>query len=146
MKKIILLVMCLLWLVSIYAQTNTVEAEINTLENAMAQAIVRQDTIFLKKVWPPNLIVNAPINKVVVGGQVKMEASGFIRYKSLESHNERMMVKDNLVISMGTETLETLGGNYPTSGQMVTRRYTNFWQKQNGKWILIARQASNLCE
>ena len=146
MKKIILLITCILWFLSISAQTNTVEAEINSLENAMAQAIVRQDTIFLKKVWAPNLIVNAPINKVVVGGQIKMVASGFIRYKSLESHNERMMVKDNLVISMGTETLGTLGGNYPTSGQMITRRYTNFWQKQNEKWILIARQASNLCQ
>ncbi|QAA80919.1 nuclear transport factor 2 family protein [Aequorivita sp. H23M31] len=145
MKKLILIT-CLLGSTYISAQSNSIETEINSLENAMAQAIVKQDTIYLKKVWAPNMIVNAPINRVVVGGQIKMVASGFIRYKSLESHNEKIMVKDNLVISMGTETLETLGSNYPQAGRMVTRRYTNIWQKQGDNWILIARQASNLCE
>lgn len=146
MKKLFLLITLLLGVTYVYAQSKSAETEISTLEDAMAQAILKQDTTFLKKVWAPDMIVNAPINKIVLGGQVKMVASGFIKYKSLESHNEKMIVKDNLIISMGTETLETLGSNYPTAGQMVVRRYTNIWQKQNGNWILIARQASNICQ
>ena len=77
-------------------------------------------------------MVNSPFNKVVIGGQVKMLANGAIKYKSFSKQNEKMMVTGDFVISMGTETIETLGTNYPTPGLTIKRRYTNIWQKQNG--------------
>ena len=146
MKKLVIVILLFNGISHLIAQSSNIETEINNLEEGMVQAILKQDTTYLKKVWPPDFLVNSPMDKIVAGGQVKMVADGIIKYKSLVRTNEKMMQKGDLVISMGKETLETLGSNYPTPGQMVVRRYTNIWQKQNGNWILIARQASNVCD
>jgi len=128
------------------AQQNDIAKEISRLEQACVQAILTQDTATLKKLWAVDFMVNAPINKVVIGGQVKMVAAGVIKYSSFVLENEQTMVKGDLVITMGKETVVTLGSNYPVAGKTVHRRYTQVWQKQNSNWICIARQASNICE
>lgn len=146
MKKIFIVVVFTTCTAISHAQQNDVATEINRLEQACVQAILTQDTATLKKLWAVDFMVNAPSNRVVIGGQVKMVTSGFIKYSSFVLENEQTMVKGDLVITMGTETVVTLGSNYPTAGLTVHRRYTQVWQKQNGNWICIARQASNICE
>lgn len=146
MKKLLFAVTLVTCTVFVHAQQNDVATEINRLEQASVLAILIQDTTTLNKIWAKDFMVNAPINKVVIGGQVKMVAAGFIKYSSFVLENEQAMVKGDLVITMGREKVVTLGGNYPEPGKTVQRRYTQVWQKQNGNWICIARQASNICE
>ena len=146
MKNLLFLMSCLIFSLCAAAQQNDIAAEIGRLEQASVQALLYGDTTTLKKLWAKDFMVNSPNNKVVIGGQVKMVASGFIKYSSFVLENEQTMVKDDLVITMGKETVVTSGGNYPTAGKTVHRRYTQVWQKQNGSWICIARQASNICE
>jgi hypothetical protein len=146
MKNFIALSAFITCTLCVHAQQNDIAAEINKLEQASVQAILKQDTVTLKKLWAPDMMVNAPINKVVTGGQLKMVASGFIKYSSFVLENEQTLVKEDIVITMGKETVVTLGSNYPEAGKTVYRRYTDIWQKQNGSWIMIARQASNICE
>ena len=146
MKKLLFAITLVTFTVFVNAQQNDVETEINRLEQACVQAILTQDTATLKKLWAEDFMVNAPINKVVIGGQVKLVAAGVIKYSSFVLENEQTMVKGDLVITMGKETVVTLGSNYPVAGKTVHRRYTQVWQKQNGNWICIARQASNICE
>ena len=146
MKKIFIVLAGISCAIHAPAQQNDVAKEISRLEQACVQAILTQDTATLKKLWAVDFMVNAPINKVVIGGQVKMVAAGVIKYSSFVLENEQTMVKGDLVITMGKETVVTLGSNYPVAGKTVHRRYTQAWQKQNGNWICIARQASNICE
>lgn len=146
MKKIFILLVFNSCSVIANAQQNDIAKEINILEQTCVQAILTQDTATLKKLWAVDFMVNAPSNRVAIGGQVKMVASGFIKYSSFILENEQTMVKGDLVITLGRETIVTLGSNYPTAGLTVHRRYTQVWQKQNGNWICIARQASNICE
>lgn len=146
MKILVAFIAFIACAINVRAQQNDVAKEINKLEQACVQAILAQDTATLKKLWAADFMVNAPINRVVIGGQVKMVASGFIKYSSFVLENEETMVKGDLVITMGKETVVTLGSNYPTAGLTVHRRYTQVWQKQNGNWVCIARQASNICE
>lgn len=146
MKNTVLSLVLIISFLNVFSQTQDTEQEIKNLEQAQVDALLKQDTTFLRKVWAPDFFVNAPINKVVKGGQLKMVAAGFIKYAAYTLNPEQMLIKDNLVISMGSETVVTLGPNYPTAGMTVTRRYTNIWQKQNNHWILIARQASNVCD
>ena len=146
MKKVLMLILTVTYTVFAHAQQNDVAAEISSLEQACVQAILKQDTATLKKLWAQDFMVNSPANKVKIGGQVQMVASGFIKYSSFVLENEQTMVKDDLAITMGKETVVTLGGNYPTAGQTIHRRYTQVWQKQNGNWICIARHANNICE
>lgn len=146
MKKIFIVLAGISCAIHAHAQQNDVAKEISRLEQACVQAILTQDTATLKKLWAVDFMVNAPINKVVIGGQVKMVAAGVIKYSSFVLENEQTMVKGDLVITMGKETVVTLGSNYPVAGKTVHRRYTQVWQKQNGNWICIARQASNICE
>ena len=146
MKNLVALIAFIMCVINVHAQQNEIATEINRLEQKCVQAIMTQDTATLKKLWAVDFMVNAPINRVVIGGQVKMVASGFIKYSSFDLQNEQTMVKGDLVITMGRETVVTLGSNYPTAGLTIHRRYTQVWQKQNGNWICIARQASNICE
>jgi hypothetical protein len=146
MKKLLVAITFVSCAVHVHAQQNDVATEINRLEQACVQAILNQDTATLKKLWAQDFMVNAPINKVVTGGQVKMVAAGIIKYSSFVLENEQTMVQEDLVITMGHETVVTLGSNYPVAGKTVHRRYTQVWQKQHGNWILIARQASDICE
>ena len=146
MKKIFIAITLVTCTVFAQAQQNDVKTEISRLEQACVQAILTKDTATLKKLWAEDFMVNAPLNKVVIGGQVKLVTAGVIKYSSFVLENEQTMVKGDFVITMGHETVVTLGSNYPVAGKTVHRRYTQVWQKQHGNWICIARQASNICE
>ena len=146
MKKLLFAITLVTGAVFAKGQQNDVAAEISRLEQACVQAIMTQDTATLNKLWAKDFMVNAPLNKVVIGGQVKLVTAGVIKYSSFVLENEQTMVKGDFVITMGRETVVTLGSNYPVAGKKMHRRYTQVWQKQNGNWVCIARQASNICE
>jgi hypothetical protein len=58
-----------------------------------------------------------------------------------------MQFQNNLVITMGHETLVANNASRAaTAGQVYKRRFTNIWMKKNGKWQLIARHASVICQ
>ena len=127
MKQQILFIVITLvtWAVFAQAQQNEIAAEISKLEQACVQAILTQDTATLKKLWAEDFMVNAPLNKVVIGGQVKLVTAGVIKYSSFVLENEQTMVKGDFVITMGHETVVTLGSNYPVAGKTIHRRYTH---------------------
>lgn len=48
-----------------------------------------------------------------------MVANGAIKYSSFLKQNKKMKVIGDVVISISTETVETLGTNYPTPGHNI---------------------------
>ena len=53
----------------------------------------------------------------------------------------QLTVRENLVISMGSETIIP-GEGEPHAGKTVHRRYTHVWQRVGADWKLIARHAN----
>lgn len=120
------------------------EAEVRVMELREAEALLEKDIPALREIWSPGFMVNAPLNAVFIGGQVEMVQAGIIEYTSFSRNIEHVMVLKDVVITMGSETAVPAGMD-PMAGQTVVRRYTNIWMKQQGKWILMARHANNIC-
>lgn len=127
-----------------HAQDDKIKAEINSVEQQSRQAILQKDSATLRKLWSPTFMVNAPTGMVIKGKQVEMVMSGQISYTSYKGEMEEILVSGDIVISMGHETVVAVMGNR-NGGQPIERRYTNIWKKQNGGWMLIARQGSEVC-
>ena len=70
--------------------------------------------------------------------------NGTIDYTSFVREIETMLFHGNTVIVMGLETIQPVG-KAALAGQTVRRRYTNFWMKRKGRWLLTARHANVIC-
>lgn len=144
MKKKILSSILLLNFYYSHAQDNNIKIEINSIEQKSRQAIVEKDTATLHKLWSPAFMVNAPTNRVIIGGQVEIVTGGMVSYTSYKGELEELMVNGDFVITMGHESVVPAIGN-PNGGQTIQRRYTHVWKKQDKGWQLIARHSSEIC-
>ncbi|MEI9910298.1 MAG: nuclear transport factor 2 family protein [Bacteroidota bacterium] len=128
MKKIVSTLLSLLIFISSYSQ-KAIEEEMRRLEEKVVQAVLQKDSATLRKIWAPNFMVNAPINRVVTGGQVELVMAGAISYSSYILDIEKILIKGDIVITMGNETVVPVLGN-PKGGQTIKRRYTQIWVKK----------------
>lgn len=145
MKKIMATFLPLLIFFCAYCQKATIETEIRELEGKHIQAILQKDSATLQKIWTPGFMVNTPRNIVVTGGQIERVMTGALAYSSYHFEMEQILIKENIVITMGNETVVPVMGN-PKGGQTIKRRYTHIWEKANGSWVLIARHANEICQ
>ena len=131
------------------AQDNSnTKAEIQRLEQTGATAILNGDTNTLKQIWAPEFLVNTPRNEITGTRDsiLLIQKSGMIDYSTYEKVIERMQFQKDIVITMGHETLVSKNDTPAAkAGQVYKRRFTNIWMKKNGKWQLIARHASVIC-
>jgi hypothetical protein len=150
MTKYIFVIAFSISTISIYAQDNTrIETEIRALEQTGAKAILNGDTNTLKQIWAPELLVNTPRNEITGTRDsiLLIQKAGMIDYSTYEKVIERMQFQENIVITMGHETLVSRNDTPAAkAGQIYKRRFTNIWMKKNGKWQLIARHASIICQ
>lgn len=150
MTKYIFLLAFSISTISIYAQDNAgTEAEIRALEQTGAKAVLQGDTNTLKQIWAPEFLVNTPRNEITGTRDsiLLIQKAGKIDYSTYEKVIERMQFQENMVITMGHETLVSKNDTPAAkAGQIYKRRFTNIWMKKNGKWQLIARHASVICQ
>jgi ketosteroid isomerase-like protein len=123
-------------------QNDSIEQEIRKLELAHADAILRGDLAALDKIWTKDFKVNNPFNEIDKADRIR---TGAVTYSSFVREVESVQVHGNTVIVMGRETVVPKG-NSPDAGNTINRRYTNIWMKRSGKWRLIARHASVICQ
>jgi len=71
--------------------------------------------------------------------------TGAVTYSSFVREAETVLVHGDTVIVMGRETVVPKGES-PGAGQTINRRYTNIWMKREGRWRLVARHASVICQ
>ena len=140
MKKILLL-LCLAS--TIAAAQESKDSVIRSLENLERISAMKGDSIVLfDKIWSPNMVVNAPANRVGTVEGTKMQLrTGRLNYLSFERNIEKITFNDNLAIVMGEEKIKPQGIQ-DNAGKTVTRRFTNVWKYANNAWSIIARQAS----
>jgi len=122
---------------------NSKESEIRRLENLEREAVLKVDTALLfNQLWSPNMVVNAPVNRVVAVETTKLfTRTGRLNYASFERNIEKITFNDDLAIVMGEEILKPQGIS-ENAGKIVTRRFTNIWKNSNNGWSIIARQST----
>jgi hypothetical protein len=141
----LLLILPLVFCASTLIAQNKVEDEIRRLEQIEVKAILARDTATLEKLWDKNYVVNNPDNKIVLANADPVDRPVLKKPRSSFTREvEQITIRDNIVISMGSETVVP-AGDLPKSGQTVKRRYTNIWMKVGDNWKLIARHANEVC-
>ncbi|HWT00798.1 MAG TPA: nuclear transport factor 2 family protein [Pyrinomonadaceae bacterium] len=148
MKKIILLALAVTMLAAGTAagqsakQKAAVEQEIRRLDLAHADAILRGDLAALDKLWTEDFVVNNPFNEIDNADRIR---TGAVTYSSFVRVPEAVVIHGDTVIVMGREEAVPKGAS-PDAGKTINRRYTNIWMKRKGKWRLVARHASVICQ
>jgi len=114
------------------------------MEQLQVQGILKKDSTIIRKILANDLIVNAPSN-TVVDLNMAMEALklGYIDYTSYEQKIDEIKIIENIGIVMGLETVMPTGltGN---TGTIEKRRFADIYTYKNSKWVMIARQATNI--
>lgn len=118
-----------------------VETEIKRLEQMEVKAFLERDIPTLSKLWDAQYVVNNPDNKIVAGVSPEKRPGLRKPRTSFTREVEHLTIRENLVISMGSETIVPDDGE-PHAGKTVHRRYTHIWQRVEGEWKLIARHAN----
>lgn len=129
-----------------YSQNEKIEKEIQQMEEKRVAALLIKDTAALLKIYSPDYMVNRPIGIASTRDKsierIVADSLSFISYKF---EREKIMIKKDLAITMGNETVEPTGKNRD-AGKILKRRYTHIWSKENGNWVLIVRHANILCQ
>jgi hypothetical protein len=120
----------------------SIEQEIRKLDVAHADAVLRGDLASMDTMWTEDFIVNNPFNEIDKADRIR---SGVVSYSSFLREIEAVRIYENTAIVMGKETVVPKGKS-PDAGKTIHRRYTNIWMMREGKWRLVARHASVICE
>src|SRR5829696_1269538 len=123
-------------------QRAAIEQEIRRLDVAHADAVLRGDLVALDKIWTEDFKVNNPFNEIDKADRIR---TGAVTYSSFIREPEAVLIHGETVIVMGRERVVPKG-NSPGAGETINRRYTNIWMKRAGKWRLVARHASVICQ
>jgi ketosteroid isomerase-like protein len=109
-----------------------------------SEAMRTGDLAAVRKYMPREMVVNAPINRVVDGKNVLDRlARGEIAYEEGgQSVIEFAGVRGDLVVLMGRQELKPVG-NAPNAGKTIRRRWTDIWRQNSaGEWQNIIRHAT----
>lgn len=110
--------------------------------NALDMAFDRHDVDTVTAIVTPDLVVNAPINRVVDAADALARfRARRIDYTSLKVNLEFAGVRGDLVVLMGEEIV-TPTSDAPHAGKTVHRRFTDIWRQINGAWKLAIRQGT----
>lgn len=126
---------------------NNVEVEIRRLEAEQVGYLMNGKVAEMKKNWAADFTVNNPFN-VVQDGATGPIQGGVLTYSKFERDIEKVLLHDSVIVVMGNELVvpktAPKGSSHDTN-QAVKRRFTNVWMRKDGKWLMIARHANNIC-
>src|SRR5205809_2161508 len=112
MKKLIGTSLSLLIFFCSYSQNEKIEKEIRQIEEKRVSALLTKDTAALLKIYSPDYAVNRPIGILSTRGKlierIVGDSLGFISFKF---EMEKIIIKNGLVITMGSETVQPAGKN-----------------------------------
>lgn len=118
------------------------EKEFHDLEERERLAVLAGDVVAIQTFWSPELVVNAPHNRLLIGvdATLDMVRKGVIDFERFDRHAEGVEIDNDLAVSMGSETIMQRRG--PQAGDLIHRRYTNVWRHSDGQWRLRYRHAN----
>ena len=115
---------------------------LNELEEMERRAVLDGDADAIESFWAPDLLVNGPHNRLLIGrdATLDMVRKGVIDFERFDRSVERVELKGDTAVSMGSETVVQKHG--PQAGELIQRRYTNVWCQSEGRWQLRFRHAN----
>lgn len=127
------------------ASKGSVEGQLIELERQLSEALVKEDTAVLDRLWSNDLVFTFPNGKVSNKAQRLAGQKPAAQPSQSESRNTNDEVKVFLYGSTAVVTvLSTWSGkenNHPYSSQFQA---THVWAKQAGRWQLVAAHVSPL--
>ena len=113
------------------------QAEIETLEEREARAMLGADVSTLQTLWADDLIVNSTAN-LIAGKEILLEMikSGRLKLNSYERRPVSIVTFGDLVVATGNEVSQLVAG---TATIKTFVSYMNVWTKRSGNWQLLAR-------
>src|SRR3982751_439346 len=118
------------------------EEDFHQLEESERRAVLAGDVAAIESFWSPELLVNAPHNRLLVGvdATLDMVRKGVIDFERFDRIVERVEIDGDMAVSMGGGAIVEKHG--PQAGELIHRRYTNVWRQSDGQWRLRYRHAN----
>jgi len=112
-------------------------------EKQLQAVMLAGDVKGTESLMAPDMLVNAPINKVVSRENVLSRlAKGQISYEPNVVRNiDFAGVRGDLVVTMGEEVVHP-NKDAPFAGKTENRRFSDIWKQFDGVWKLWIRQAT----
>ena len=138
--KLLAIIFILLQLWGLTAQQPTTEQQIQEASKVYEQALTQKNETLLKSILADNFILTTASGKVLSKKDMMLNLTKEgTKYDKFESSDVRINVLNEAAIETGkVHTVGIRGGKKIAE---ITR-YTDFWVKVQGKWLLLAEHSS----
>ncbi len=141
MKKIVVLVVCLVLSVALRAQSAD-EKAVSTAVEKLKKAMIDADKATLQTLAAPELSYGHSSGKIEdKEAFVKALTSGESDFVTIELSDQSIKIAGNTALVRHTLTAQTNNNGQPGNAKLGVLLV---WQKQQGQWKLLARQAFKL--
>jgi len=138
--KLLVIIFILLQSSGLLAQQPTAEQQIQEASKVYEQALTQKNELLLKSILADNFILTTASGKVLNKKDMMLNLTKEgTKYDKFESSEVRISVLNDAAIETGK--VHTVGIR---AGKKIaeTTRYTDFWIKIQGKWLLLAEHSS----
>ena len=138
--KLLVIIIILLQSSGLVAQQSTAEQQIQEASKVYEQALTQKNEPLLKSILADNFILTTASGKVLSKKDMMLNLTKEgTKYDKFESSEVRISVLNEAAIETGK--VHTVGIR---AGKKIaeTTRYTDFWVKIQGKWLLLAEHSS----
>jgi hypothetical protein len=138
--KLLVIIFILLQSSGLAAQDSTTEQQIQEASKVYEQALTQKNEPLLKSILADNFILTTASGKVLTKKDMMLNLTKEgTKYDKFESSEVRISVLNDAAIETGkVHTVGIRGGKKIAE----TTRYTDFWVKIQGKWLLLAEHSS----
>ena len=138
--KLLAIILALLQSWGIAAQEPAAEQQIQEASKVYEQALTQKNEPLLKSILADNFVLTTASGKVLTKKEMMLNLTKEgTKYDKFESSDVRINVLNEAAIETGkVHTVGIRGGKKIAE----TTRYTDFWVKVQGKWLLLAEHSS----
>jgi hypothetical protein len=138
--KLLAIILALLQSWGIAAQEPAAEQQIQEASKVYEQALTQKNEPLLKSILADNFVLTTASGKVLTKKDMMLNLTKEgTKYDKFESSDVRINVLNEVAIETGkVHTVGIRGGKKIAE----TTRYTDFWVKVQGKWLLLAEHSS----
>jgi len=138
--KLLAIIVALLQSWGISAQEPTADQQIQEASKVYEHALTQKNEPLLKSILADNFILTTASGKVLTKKDMMLNLTKEgTKYDKFESSDVRINVLNEAAIETGkVHTVGIRGGKKIAE----TTRYTDFWVKVQGKWLLLAEHSS----
>lgn len=138
--KLLGIILLLLQSWGLAAQLPTAEQQIQEASKVYEQALTQKNEPLLKSILADNFILTTASGKVLTKKDMMLNLTKEgTKYDKFESSEVRISILNEAAIETGkVHTVGIRGGKKIAE----TTRYTDFWVKIQGKWLLLAEHSS----